>query len=284
MNLQNYKSIATVSLSGTLLEKLNAISNAGFSGIEICENDLLSSKESPEKIAKMIEDFGLKNLLFQPFRDFEGCPRENMQQNLDRARHKFDLMSRLNVDTMLLCSNVGLNTIKDDQVIIDDLSLLAEYAASYKIKIGYEALSWGVNVNSYIHAWEIVQKVNHYACGIILDSFHTLARNDNLTDLITLDKEKIFFVQLADAPYLNTNLLNWSRHFRCYPGDGDLNITEFVKNILQTGYDGPLSLEIFSDKLQAMSPRVAAFDGILSFRYLENHDKLQLYKFNHLVA
>ena len=36
------RSIATVSLSGTLPEKLEAIAAAGFDGVEIFENDLLS--------------------------------------------------------------------------------------------------------------------------------------------------------------------------------------------------------------------------------------------------
>jgi sugar phosphate isomerase/epimerase len=42
-------SIATVCLSGGLAEKLEAIAAAGFKGVEIFENDLLSlgSKSSP---------------------------------------------------------------------------------------------------------------------------------------------------------------------------------------------------------------------------------------------
>jgi len=38
----NKRSIATVSLSGTLDEKLRAIAVAGFQAVEIFENDLLS--------------------------------------------------------------------------------------------------------------------------------------------------------------------------------------------------------------------------------------------------
>lgn len=36
-------SIATVSLSGSLTEKVEAVSRAGFDGVEIFENDLLGS-------------------------------------------------------------------------------------------------------------------------------------------------------------------------------------------------------------------------------------------------
>jgi len=61
-------SIATVSLSGDLQEKLDAIAAAGFDGVEIFENDLLSFDGSPEDVGKTIRDLGLKLVTFQPFR------------------------------------------------------------------------------------------------------------------------------------------------------------------------------------------------------------------------
>lgn len=45
------KSIATVSISGSLTEKLDAIARAGFDGVEIFENDLLGCPLSPSRSA-----------------------------------------------------------------------------------------------------------------------------------------------------------------------------------------------------------------------------------------
>ncbi len=58
------------------------------------------------------------------------------------------------------------------------------------------------------------------ALGLVLDSFHILARGDTLDALPSVPVEKITFVQLADAPYMKMDLLEWSRHFRCFPGQG----------------------------------------------------------------
>ncbi|MDK4545241.1 sugar phosphate isomerase/epimerase [Kingella kingae] len=65
-------SIATVSLSGTLPEKLRAIAGVGFDGVKIFENDLLYFDGSPADVRKMCKDLGLEIMLFQLFRDFEG--------------------------------------------------------------------------------------------------------------------------------------------------------------------------------------------------------------------
>lgn len=53
------RSIATVSLSGTLPEKLEAIAAAGFDGVEIFENDLLYYDGSPREIRQMCADWAL---------------------------------------------------------------------------------------------------------------------------------------------------------------------------------------------------------------------------------
>ena len=66
--------IATVCLSGTLEEKLQAIAAAQFKGVEIFENDLLSFNGTPTDVRRIIEDLGLVTAVFQPFRDFEGMP------------------------------------------------------------------------------------------------------------------------------------------------------------------------------------------------------------------
>ena len=66
------RSIATVSISGTLVEKLTAIKAAGFDGAEIFENDLLYFDGSPADVRRIAADLGLEIMLFQQFRDFEG--------------------------------------------------------------------------------------------------------------------------------------------------------------------------------------------------------------------
>ena len=64
------------------------------------------------------------------------------------------------------------------------------------------------------------------------------------------------------------DLLYWSRHFRNMPGEGDLPVVDFMRAVAATGYDGPLSLEIFNDQFRGGSPRSIAVDGQRSLVYL----------------
>ena len=248
------KSIATVSVSGTLPEKLAAIAQARFHGVEIFESDLVNSPLPPEQIRWQAADLGLAIELYQPFRDFEAMPPDRFAANLKRAERKFDVMERLGADTMLVCSNVSPDAIGDDALAAQHLHALAERAAARGLKIAYEALAWGGHVREYQHSWEIVRAAGHPSLGVCLDSFHILSRGSDPAGIRRVPGEKIFFLQLADAPVLAMDVLQWSRHYRCFPGQGGFDLPGFVEHVLAAGYRGPLSLEVFSDTFRQAEP------------------------------
>jgi len=257
-------SIATVSISGNLREKLEAIAAAGFDGIEIFEQDFLAHDGSPKEVGAMVRDHGLEIMLFQPFRDFETLPEPFRGKAFDRAERKFDVMQELGTELVLICSSVHPKALGGIDRAADDLAELGERAAKRDLRIGYEALAWGRHVNDHRDAWEIVRRADHSNVGLIVDSFHTLGRKLDPNSLRSVPGDKIFFVQLADAPAIEMDLLYWSRHFRNMPGEGDLDVTGFMQAVMATGYSGPISLEIFNDMFRGGNTRQLARDGYRS--------------------
>ena len=261
-------SIATVSISGDFREKLAAISAAGFDGLEIFENDFLAFDGRPGDVGEMVRDAGLEITLFQPFRDFEGMPEPHRTRAFDRAERKFDLMQELGTELMLVCSNVSSVALGGIDRAAEDFAELGARAAARGLRVGYEALAWGRHVNDHRDAWEVVRRAGHDSVGLILDSFHTLARKTDVNTIRSIPGDRIFLVQLADAPLIDMDLLYWSRHFRNMPGEGDLAVTDFMRAVAATGYDGVLSLEIFNDQFRGGSPKSIAVDGHRSLVYL----------------
>ncbi|MFJ8487966.1 bifunctional sugar phosphate isomerase/epimerase/4-hydroxyphenylpyruvate dioxygenase family protein [Streptomyces sp. NPDC094038] len=262
-------SIATVSLSGSLTEKLTAASRAGFDGVEIFENDLLASPLPPREIRARCADLGLTVDLYQPMRDIEAVPGDEFARSLRRARHKFGLMRELGADTVLVCSSVSPLTIDDDGLAAEQLSRLAALAQDFGVRVAYEALAWGRHVSTYDHAWRIVEAAGHPALGTCLDSFHILSRRSDPKGIEDIPGEKIFFLQLADAPLLAMDVLQWSRHYRCFPGQGGFDVAGLVRHVLRTGYDGPLSLEVFNDVFRQAEAGPTAVDAHRSLLVLQ---------------
>jgi len=261
-------SIATVTISGDLREKLAAIAAAGFDGVEIFETDFLTFDGSPVDVGRMVRDHGLEITLFQPFRDFEGLPEPQRARAFERAKRKFDLMQQLGTDLMLVCSSVSPLSLGGVDRAAADFRELGEIAATHGLRVGYEALAWGRHVNDYRDAWEIVRRADHPSIGLILDSFHALGRRLDVEPIRAIPGDRLFIVQLADAPVIDMDLLHWSRHFRNMPGEGELPVVDFMRAVAATGYDGPLSLEIFNDQFRGGSPKSIAADGRRSLVYL----------------
>ncbi len=270
------RSIATVSISGTLAEKLAAIRAAGFECVEIFENDLLYFEGSPADVRRMAADLGLEIVLYQPFRDFECVSAERLARNLERVKRKFDVMHELGTDRLLVCSNVSPDTLCDDSVAVDQLGQLAQAAEAAGVTACYEALAWGRHVRTFGHAWQLVDAVDNAHLTLALDSFHTLSLRDAPDAIATIPGERIGFVQIADAPTMNMDVLEWSRHYRCFPGQGDFALAGFTARVIESGYRGPLSLEIFNDGFRGAPPAATAADGYRSLLLLEETTRATL--------
>jgi 4-hydroxyphenylpyruvate dioxygenase len=65
------------------------------------------------------------------------------------------------------------------------------------------------------------------------------------------------------------DILQWSRHYRCFPGQGGFDLPDFMEHVLAAGYTGPLSLEVFNDHFRQADPYRIAVDGHRSLLALE---------------
>ena len=253
--------MATVTVACTLRDKLAAISAAGFTAVEIFEQDFVASDMSAKEVGQLIRDNGLKLDCLQPFRDFECLPEPLRSRAFARAERKFDLMGDLGTDLLMICSSVHPESLGGIDRAADDLAELGDRAAKRGLRIAYEALSWGRHINDSRDAWEIVRRASRPNVGLTLDSYHTLVRKISPESIRSIPGNKIFSVQLADAPAIEMDYMYLSRHFRNMPGEGDLDVLGFMRAALATGYDGTISLEIFNDFFRAAPSAQVAQDG-----------------------
>lgn len=257
-------SIATVCMGGTLEVKLAAAARAGFRTIEIFENDLTFFSGKPREVRAMAQDLGLEIIALQPMRDFEGMPEPMRARNFERAQRKFDLMEELGTKLLCICSNVSEDALGEPERSSADLAELADLAAQRGFRIGFEALAWGRHVHDWMQAWDIVRRADRPNLGVVLDSFHAFVRKNPIAPMAEIPGDRIALVQVADAPGILMDPMSLSRHHRCFPGQGDWPITDFLDVAIGTGYNGPISLEIFNDQFRGAPAAAIARDGMRS--------------------
>jgi len=264
------KSIATVSLSGMLADKLTAVADAGFDGIELFDNDLVASPLSPREVAARCADLGLAIELFQPVRDVEGVPPERFEAVLHRIRTKLRVMAELGASRFLVCSNATADAVDDRDLSAEQLHRIGDVAAEHGVELWTTSQGRNNGYDRVEQAWDVVRRAAHPAVTLAVDTFHMLARGDDGSALADVPGDRIGFLQVADAPLLDMNVLEWSRHHRCFPGQGMLDVQGVVSAVLSSGYRGPLSLEVFSDHVRETDPGRTARAGMRSLLFLED--------------
>ena len=296
-------------------DKVQAAADAGFKGIEIfyedvellahefCgDGDIKSSlRHAAHLVRRLCDSFGMTIINLQPFRDYEGLiNRKRHEEKISEMKNWLVLCKILRTDMIVMTSVFPTSSptaTGDEDRIIDDLREVAELGAQEDppIRFACEAISWGAHVNTWQHAWKIVQKADRSNLGLCLDTFHVIAKvwanpesttgrrrvaadalRRDLQELVNVvPARRVFSVQLADAAMLDPPLspqhvwhdpdqhplMTWSRQARLFPLEKELGAYLPVLEVLQSwvlnmGYRGWISLEVFNSSLFARDRRV----------------------------
>ena len=254
----------TISMVGTLPDKLRAMREAGFSQVILSARDLMQHAEGYESAVQAVRDSGLRITGFQVLRDFEGLDGHLHDYKVDIAKSMLEMCHALGAKLLLVCSSTSTHAVGDLDRLAHDLRKLAMLALPLGVKVAYEGLSWGRHVNEFTTAWEVVCRADMPNLGLGFDSFHSLASKTAMDDLDILDTSRVFLVQLADFMWTQIRSveerIETARHFRVFPGEGvhSEQVAELVSRLYRMGYRGDYSFEVFNDDYQQMPLRKVA--------------------------
>lgn len=247
MNIKRAPLGATTStFAGSLAAKLKAIAAAGFVATEFWPKDLFEHPDGPTTAVELLRENNLKVSVYQALRNYEGAPAAERNQKLGIAEQMMDQMALIGCDTLSLPSNSGVECAGDPDRLATDLSKLGDLARSRAMRVAFEPICWGRHIRDYRDGWSVVQRTNHPAIGLMLDSFHVFLLGSPTAEIADIPAEKIFLVELADFAPSALEPLEISRHYRLFPGEGHSAMDDFLRQVDRTGYRGCLSLEVFN--------------------------------------
>jgi sugar phosphate isomerase/epimerase len=254
----------TITLAGTLPDKLAAVRDAGFGQIMLSARDLTGHAEGVDAAIAAVRSSGLRVTGFQVLRDFEGLSGHLHDYKVDVARSMLEMCAALGSPVLLACSSTSRHASSASDVIARDLRKLAMLALPLGIRVAFEGLSWGRTINQYTAAWDVVERADMPNLGIGIDSYHVFATQTPLDPLDAVDPGKIFLVQLSDFMWHEVRTpeerIDTARHFRVFPGEGvhSAQLADLVRRLDRLGYAGDYSFEVFNDDYQQMRPPAVA--------------------------
>ncbi|HEV2295135.1 MAG TPA: sugar phosphate isomerase/epimerase family protein [Tepidisphaeraceae bacterium] len=92
--------------------------------------------------------------------------------------------------------------------------------------------------------------------GLLVDCFHVHTAGDTWQRVADVPAGKIVLAHLNDAPPIPVAEIDDGN--RLLPGEGAIDVAAFIGALKKSGYEGPVSLEVFTAELRALPPLEAA--------------------------
>ncbi|MDZ4765879.1 MAG: sugar phosphate isomerase/epimerase family protein [Chloroflexota bacterium] len=135
---------------------------------------------------------------------------------------------------------------RDIDLLVKQLGELAVYASDHGCVLGIEPLNRFETsfINTAAQGIEVVDRVDHVGCKLMLDTFHMNIEEKSLGAAIRAAGSRLVHFHACEND-------------RGAPGSGNVTWDEVAGALKAVGYDGPIVIESFTDKVKTIA-RAAA--------------------------
>jgi len=247
-----------------LAQKLELVRVAGYDGVGLWLDELDQAAREPDglsRVRRALEDSGLIAA--------ELCyvggwmyPEEGQQASVRaQAERAFRAAQSLGCE----CVVAPVSTDAGDlEQAASDFAALCELAQRYGARVALEFLGGAQQVREVRTAWRIVEDADAPNGGLLIDSFHFHKGGSELADLDPVRGDRVFLVHVSDCPELPRQELEDGD--RIFPGTGVLELELIAAALVNKGYRGFFSLELFNQEYWAADPYLIAQEGIHSMK------------------
>lgn len=125
-------------------------------------------------------------------------------------------------------------------------------AAAYGVRLGIEFLAGARLVSTLPTALALTERVRHPLAGVVVDTYHLYAGRSKSEDIDLLrdDPSRLFFMHVSDVAREVPRDL-WTVPDRTLPGAGGVPNSALLERARALGFDGDVSLELFSAAFEA---------------------------------
>ena len=237
-----------------LLAGIRSAAAAGFSFYEprIPELEHLRSSSEEANVRRALEDAAIGWL---PLNALEGVFATSNVALQENAQRIFSSATPFGIRELIVVPGPVEHTV-DRSEAVSLLKCLRSLAEAHSFSLLYEFIGFSH------HAFPSLEEARTVASAarlpLVLDTFHLAASQTPPAVIETLEADEIGLVHLSDA-YIHANGVNQiADRDRVLPGEGQLPLDKILGAVLETGYTGPISVEVFHPKYGELPPEDVA--------------------------
>ena len=226
---------------------------AGFTGIGFTINDLEAAKATYDlpQVKRICDELGLVHREVELLEDWwtTGSRRRESDQTRRSLLTAAEVLGarQIKIGPDVEVVDGIVNPLADVDHWAGELRQLAVQAAEVGTRVALEPLPFS-NIADFRLAAELVAAADHPAAGLVVDIWHLERGPSTLSDLAEIPGDKVFVVELNDAPApQSTDLFHDTIHQRVPCGSGTFDVKGFIETLQQIGFTGPWGVEIISE-------------------------------------
>lgn len=224
-----------------MLPTIEALKNMGYDGVEI---PMFNLDLDYAKLGQQLKDLGLgstavtvRNLEDNPISEDASVRAKGVELN----KKTLDCCAALGADTLCgpyhsaLGHFSGAGPTKDEWAWgVESMRAVAEHAGSVGVNLGVEALNRFecYFLNAHADAAKFARDVDHPACSMMYDTFHSNIEEKDIIGTLEEIKDKLIHIHISEND-------------RSTPGAGNVNWEKNFTGIGKIGYDGWMVIEAF---------------------------------------
>ena len=129
---------------------------------------------------------------------------------------------------------------------------VAEVARQFQLKVAAEFVRSSTFMASLTTALRLHREAAHPNFGILFDCYHFWSGPSKMEDMDLIRPGEIIHAHLNDTQDLPREFLDLQS--RVVPGDGVAPLAKILRKLVDRGYSGPISVELFLSKYQMADP------------------------------
>lgn len=236
-----------------LLDKIRLTAEAGFDAVELWINDLyeyIGRGGEIRDIEKSLADHGLAVPSMIALRQWGEAVGREYDLMLEEAKRRMELVARVGAPYVVATPP---REPCDFNQLVDRYGDLLELGRQVGVRPTFEYISFFDGAQTLDIAWQVVQAVGDDDATLIADAFHTW--NSPSTDglLATIPGNRISHYHIDDGSPSIARMQQTDPD-RVMIGDGPIDLKREIQMLVEIGYNGMISLELFNQALWEQEP------------------------------
>lgn len=180
-------------------------------------------------------------------------PNPNFSKNLDAFRKRCAQFAELGAPLIYSpCVATAKFTLEDYGRCLDNIRQVGEVARQFHLKVAAEFVRNSTFLAALPTALRLHREAAHPNFGILFDCYHFWSGPSKFEDLDLIKPGEIIHAHLNDTQDLPRELLDLQS--RVIPSDGVAPLAKILRKLVDKGYAGPISVELFLPKYQQADP------------------------------